>query len=99
LAFDSGANGADQNDELAFSAAPSCLIYPIQGAAPTRLSACILDAAYPLYNDDLIRSAANLMGISRIGSAVSALFQNGITLAEKSGRIQNADNGNWILKG
>lgn len=78
---------------------PVACFTPYREAAPTRLSACILDAAYPLYNDDLIRSAANLMGISRIGSAVSALFQNGITLAEKSGRIQNADNGNWILKG
>ena len=78
---------------------PVACFTPYRGAAPTRLSACILDAAYPLYNDDLIRSAANLMGISRIGSAVSTLFQNGITLAEKSGKIQKADNGNWILKG
>lgn len=70
---------------------------PVQEAANAVCRA--LEDQFSLSNDDLIRSAANLMGISRIGSAVSTLFQNGITLAEKSGRIQKADNGNWILNG
>lgn len=56
-----------------------------------------LEEQFSLPKDDLIRAAANLMGISRIGSAVNVLFARAINWAEKVKRIRKSDNGNWIL--
>ena len=55
-----------------------------------------LEDQFSLPEEDLIRAAANLMGISRIGSSVYELFLHGIRMAEKFNRIQKADNGNWV---
>ena len=38
------------------------------------------------------------MGISRMGSAVIALFMGGLVWAEKEGKIGKSDNGYWMLK-
>ena len=57
---------------------------PVQEAANAVYRA--LEEQFSLPQEDLIRAAANLMGINRIGSAVSALFLGGITWAEKEGR-------------
>lgn len=69
---------------------------PVQEAANAVCRA--LEEQFSLSHEDLIRAAANLMGISRIGSAVNALFMDGIFWAEKEGRIGKSDNGNWMLK-
>ena len=57
-----------------------------------------LDEKFSLPQEDLIRAAANLMGINRMGSAVIALFMGGLVWAEKEGKIGKSDNGNWMLK-
>lgn len=69
---------------------------PVQEAANAVY--CALEEQFSLPQEDLIRAAANLMGINRIGSAVSALFLGGIVWAEKVGRISKSENGNWMLK-
>lgn len=69
---------------------------PVQEAANAVCRA--LEEQFSLPQEDLIRAAANLMGINRIGSAVSALFLGGIVWAEKVGRISKSDNDNWMLK-
>ncbi len=56
-----------------------------------------LEEQFSLPEEDLIRAAANLMGITRIGSAVYELFSHGIQMAVKFNRIQKAENGNWVL--
>ncbi len=83
------ANGEDDNKRDARD-------IPIQEAANAVCRA--LEEHFSLPKDDLIRAAANQMGISRIGTTVSALFIGGIALAEKEGRIVAADNGNWMIK-
>ncbi len=57
-----------------------------------------LDEQFSLPQEDLIRAAANLMGINRMGSAVIALFMGGLVWAEKEGKNGKSDNGNWMLK-
>ena len=52
---------------------------PIQEASNAVCRA--LEEQFSLPQEDLIRAAANLMGINRIGSSVSALFLGGITWA------------------
>jgi hypothetical protein len=37
------------------------------------------------------------MGITRIGTTVSALFLGAITQAYQTKRIRQTDNGNWML--
>ena len=69
---------------------------PVQEAANAVLRA--LDEQFSLPQEDLIRAAANLMGISRMGSAVSTLFMGGLVWAEKEDKISKSDNGNWMLK-
>ena len=69
---------------------------PIQEAANAVYRA--LEEQFSLPQEDLIRAAANLMGINRIGSAVNALFLGGITWAEKEGKISRSSNGNWMIK-
>ena len=69
---------------------------PVQEAANAVIRA--LEEQFSLPQEDLIRAAANLMGISRMGSAVSALFMGGLVWAEKEGRISKSDSGNWMLK-
>lgn len=69
---------------------------PVQEAANAVCRA--LEEQFSLPQEDLVRAAANLMGINRIGTAVSALFLGAITWAERTGRIQKSDNGNWVLK-
>lgn len=83
------ANGEDDNKRDARD-------IPIQEAANAVCSA--LEEHFSLPKDDLIRAAANHMGISRLGTTVSALFIAGIDLANNAGRIIQADNGNWMLK-
>ena len=68
----------------------------VQEAANAVLRA--LEEQFSLPQEDLIRAAANLMGISRMGSAVSALFMGGLVWAEKEGKISKSDNGYWMLK-
>ncbi len=57
-----------------------------------------LEEQFSLPKEDLIRAAANLMGISRIGSAVNSLFAGGILWAEKEKRIHKTDSGSYILE-
>ena len=57
-----------------------------------------LEEQFSLPQEDLIRAAANLMGISRMGSAVSALFMGGLVWAEKEGKSSKTDNGYWMIK-
>ena len=69
---------------------------PVQEAANAVCRA--LEEQFSLRQEDLIRAAANLMGISRIGTAVNALFTGGVAWAEKEGRIIKSSNGNWMMK-
>ena len=69
---------------------------PVQEAANAVSRA--LEEQFSLPQEDLIRAAANLMGINRIGSAVSALFLGGIVWAEKEGKISKSGNDNWMLR-
>lgn len=66
------ANGAGDNKRDAKE-------IPIQEASNAVCRA--LEEQFSLPQEDLIRAAANLMGINRIGSSVSALFLGGITWA------------------
>jgi hypothetical protein len=68
---------------------------PVQEAANAICRA--LEDLISAPEEDLIRAAANLMGISRVGNAVYALFLDAIELAHKEGRIQKSDNGYWVL--
>ena len=47
--------------------------------------------------DDLFRGAAKLMGYSRSGAIVVALFEAAIGYAAEKNRIRQGTNGNWIL--
>ena len=69
---------------------------PVQEAANAVCRA--LEDQFSLPQEDLIRAAANLMGISRIGTAVNALFMGGIVWAESERRISKSSNGNWMLQ-
>jgi hypothetical protein len=69
---------------------------PVQEAANAVCRA--LEDHFSLPQEDLIRAAANLMGISRIGTAVNALFMGGIVWAESERRISKSSNGNWMLQ-
>ena len=68
---------------------------PVQEAANAVCRA--LEDLVSAPEEDLIRAAANLMGISRLGSTVSNLFGDAIKLSSKDRRISKADNGNWVL--
>ncbi len=68
---------------------------PVQEAANAVCRA--LELNFSLSEDDLIRAAANLMGISRIGPSVNTLFTRSVLWAEKAKRIFKSDNGNWML--
>ena len=68
---------------------------PVQEAANAVCRA--LENLVSAPEEDLIRSAANLMGISRLGNTVYNLFLDAINLAQKENRISKSDNGNWVL--
>lgn len=68
---------------------------PVQEAANAVCRA--LKEQFSLPQEDLIRSAANLMGFSRIGPAVKVLFLGAISWASQEDKIQKASNGNWVL--
>ena len=68
---------------------------PVQEAANAVCRA--LEEQFSLPEEDLVRAAANLMGITRIGTTVSALFLGAITQAYQTKRIRQTDNGNWML--
>ena len=57
-----------------------------------------LEEQFSLQKDDLVRAAANLMGISRIGSSVNSVFTRAIALAAKMKRIYKSENGNWMMR-
>ena len=67
---------------------------PIQEAANAVCRA--LEEQFSLSQEDLVRASANLMGISRIGSSVNALFIEAIGWAEQTKRIKKTENGNWL---
>ena len=68
---------------------------PVQEAAN---AVCLaLEEQFSLPEEDLVRAAANLMGMTRIGTGVNALFQGGISLASRGQRIRQTDSGNWML--
>ena len=58
----------------------------------------VLEEQFSLSKESLIRASANKMGISRIGTSVSALYFGGITLAVKDKRILRTENRNFMLK-
>ena len=68
---------------------------PVQEAANAVCRA--LENLVSAPEEDLIRAAANLMGISRLGNTVYNLFLDAINLAQKENRISKSDNGNWVL--
>lgn len=57
----------------------------------------VLDSMVSLQEEDLVREAGKLLGFSRMGTAVSALIQGGIQLAQADGRIVPGANGKWVL--
>ncbi len=57
----------------------------------------VLNQQISLSEEDLIRESAKLMGYTRMGTVVSALFTNAINEAQKNGKIKKAANNNWIL--
>ena len=69
---------------------------PVQEAANAVCRA--LEEQFSLPSEDLVRAAANLMGIQRLGDVVYSLFLDGLNLASKQQRIVKTDIGNWILK-
>lgn len=68
---------------------------PVEEAA--NAICCVLYDQISLLQDDLIREAAKLMGYTRSGAVVTALFTGAIQYAKQRGRIETASNGNWIL--
>ena len=68
---------------------------PVQEASNAVCRA--LEEQFSLPKDDLVRAAANLMGINRIGSSVKTLFNRAIIWAENTKRIRKTDSGNWML--
>ena len=69
---------------------------PVQEAAN---AVCLaLEEQFSLPEGDLIRAAANLMGFSRMGTAVNALFLGAVTWAWEAGRIRKTDSGSWVLE-
>lgn len=68
---------------------------PVQEAAN---AVCrVLHEQISLSQDDLIREAAKLMGYTRSGSIVVALFVAAIEYAAKKNRIHYGANGNWVI--
>lgn len=57
----------------------------------------VLEQQISLSNDDLIREAAKLMGYTRMGNLVVALFEKAIDQAAKQNKIKLGANGKWIL--
>ncbi|MGN0517173.1 MAG: DUF3320 domain-containing protein [Acutalibacteraceae bacterium] len=58
---------------------------------------CALYKQIGLSQDDLIREAAKLMGYTRLGSIVTALFKSAIDAAQAQGKIEQSVNGNYKL--
>ena len=69
---------------------------PLQEAANAVCQALADQISLP--DDALLREAGKLMGFSRTGTSIVALFQNAVDYAAGRGRIIRASNGNWILK-
>ena len=68
---------------------------PVQEAAA---AACkVLQDQVSLSREDLIRESAKLMGYSRLGTAVTMLFSEGIRYAQWKKRITSGANGNFVL--
>lgn len=57
----------------------------------------VLEQQISLSNDDLIREAAKLMGYTRMGNLVVALFEKAIDKAAKQNKIKLGANGKWKL--
>jgi hypothetical protein len=57
----------------------------------------VLEQQISLSEEDLIREAAKLMGYTRMGNIVVALFEGAIKQANKQSKIKLGSNGKWIL--
>ena len=57
----------------------------------------VLAEQVSLAGEDLIREAAKIMGYTRSGSVLTALFADAIEFAYQAGRISKGDNDHWIL--
>ena len=68
---------------------------PVQEAAN---AVCrVLSEQVSLAQEDLIREAAKIMGYTRSGSVLTALFANAIEFAYQAGKITKGANEHWII--
>lgn len=68
---------------------------PVQEAAN---AVCrVLSEQVSLAQEDLIRESAKIMGYTRSGSVLTALFANAIEFAYQAGKITKGANEHWIL--
>ena len=68
---------------------------PVQEAANAIIR--VLSEQVSLAQEDLIRESAKIMGYTRSGSVLTALFANAIEYAYQAGKITKGANEHWIL--
>lgn len=68
---------------------------PVQEAANAVIR--VLSEQVSLAQEDLIRESAKIMGYTRSGSVLTALFANAIEFAYQAGKITKGANEHWIL--
>ena len=57
----------------------------------------VLEQQISLSEEDLIREAAKLMGYTRMGNIVVALFEEAVKQANNQSKIKLGSNGKWTL--
>jgi hypothetical protein len=68
---------------------------PVQEAAAAVCQ--VLEDQISLNQEDLIRESAKLLGYSRLGTAVTAVFTEAVRYSAEKGRITEGINGNWTI--